>query len=166
MKKNRIFLWLPLAWRVPVNIISISALSLIAFSLYASVRSGTGFSDMSLLTTAWMTLIASFCLITRCARHTESENERWAMNALFAVFLVGSVVLGPVREAFSKQKDDAETSWAISKICTENGTIKPDRARECLAHASRICALGATPMNACEVRLRKTLQLGVSDDHS
>ena len=166
MNNNRFFIWLPLAWRVPVIIISISGLSLIAFSLYASAHSGTGFSDVRLLNMAWMTLVSSFFLISRCARHTESENERWAINSIFAVSLVGSVILGPVGEAFRKQKDDAETRWAISNICSENGAVKPDRIRECLTHASRICVLGATPMNACEVRLRKTLKLEVPDEKS
>ena len=166
MNKNRFYRWLPLAWRVPVIIISISTLSLIALSFYANFRSGTGVGDVGLLTAAWTTLIASFLLITRCASHTEADNERWAINALFAIFLVGSVILGPVGEAFSKQKDDAEKRWAISNICTENGTTKPDRIRECLAHAGSICALGANPMNACEVRLRKTLKLDLPEDQS
>ena len=166
MKKNRFYRWLPLEWRVPIIIISISTLSLIVFFLYAS--NGTEFSSsgIKLLTSSWIILSTSQVLIQRAVRPQAGTNGTWAFNTFVALFLVATVLFGPVEEALSDRKNDAETKWVISSICSENGKIKQDLLRECAAFKGQVCALGATPMYSCEVRLRNTLKLDLPDDQS
>ncbi|MEL6666859.1 MAG: hypothetical protein AAFQ24_12045, partial [Pseudomonadota bacterium] len=166
MKKNRFFRWLPLAWRVPVIIIGVSAFSLLLYNLYANTYGGLSSSGARLINSALLTLGITLTLITRAMRHTEDENERWAMNVFFALFFLLFVFIGPVGEALRDGKKDAETKWVISNICSKNGKIKQDLLRECAAFKGQVCALGATPMYSCEVRLRKTLKLDLPDDQS
>lgn len=65
-------------------------------------------------------------------------------------------------QELEKTKRKASQTWALSEFCVENGEYRDRRLKACarLAWSARleICKLGADPMNACEVELRKRLR--------
>lgn len=157
----------PPKWRFVMVTLSIIASAHYAFLLFGLVY----FDDLQtnyFLAVGWMWI----CLIWLVREAVIAGNPLLESNpsykkqpALLFVFLLAIFMLVFSTTAFFNHAEQSEKSarliWEISEYCYEDGEFVSERAKQCLQFKSALreplCLLGAEPMNACELELRRTL---------
>jgi len=99
-------------------------------------------------------------------KHPLGNVQKYLFASVISLATLSTMAWAYFEHAHQSEKD-MKADWAISQLCTTDGDIRASNAKICVAllpsFNGRICTLGATPMNACEVKLRKRLDLPDTD---
>ncbi|MEO9969037.1 MAG: hypothetical protein ABJG15_04265 [Hyphomonadaceae bacterium] len=165
---NRFFKSVPHEWRIILIGLTLTLFIVTGFqfAIFAASfqRGGDGFPLylplVGLVPLAFVVLLKDL---------TVSDNK-YPLGNVVKYLLAGASSLATIATVMSvyfeyahQSQRDMKAEWAISDLCTADGDVRADNANICAAllpsFKGHICMLGATPLSACEVRLRNQLDL-------